>query len=94
MFSIVKRKVDKVNTLSDDNPSQDKPSAMVGNELKSNSNVLFLKNKLETLPSELNSLMHMLYGDALTYEQIAVIENCSKRTIEQRFLRAITLLKN
>jgi len=34
-----------------------------------------------------------MYEEALTYEQIAIIENCSVDTIEQRFLRAMTLLK-
>jgi len=93
MFSIVKRKIDKVNILSGENPSQDESSDLGEKKLKAKSNTTFLRDKLKSLPSELNSLIHMMYEEALTYEQIAIIENCSVDTIEQRFLRAMTLLK-
>ena len=94
IFSLVRRKIDRVNILSDENLSLDESSDTGGKMLKAKSHTTFLRDKLKSLPSELNSLIHMIYEEALTYEQIAIIENCSVNTIEQRFLRATTLLKN
>lgn len=93
IFSIIARKVKAVNKLGSQKKKKAITPSLPDSALDLDLRPSAIKDNLAALSAKHKSLIDMVFIHGLTYEQIAVIENCNVKTIKQQYLKAIELLK-
>jgi RNA polymerase sigma-70 factor (ECF subfamily) len=95
MFRALRQKIDVQNAISNDEIIQvERRNFSWNDQTAQETKKASLHEKCKALPAELKSLLYVIYNEGLSYREVAIIENATTNMIEQRFLKAFTLIKN